>query len=167
MFVFKKADTVICIPVLKGKGAKLNHNDRFTISFPFLFVAGKSAGNILALTTSGLKMSPATYIKYPAVDAEDIELEVDARKLSSSSDHSAKEAAKTHKKTHSLGYFKRPGFLATKEHIELEPIPGPSESSSEVPRPCSSEINVPSDTPDGVELLATSYSAEEILDHKF
>jgi len=130
-------------------------------------INGKSAGNILALTTSGLKMSPATYTEYPAVDAEDIELEVDARKLSSSSDHSAKEAAKTHKKTHSLGYFKRPGFLATKEHIELEPIPGTSESSSEVPRPCSSEINVPSDTPDGVELLATSYSAEEILDHKF
>lgn len=119
------------------------------------------------MTTRGLKTSRATYTEYPVADTEDIELEVDSRKLSSSSDHSAKEAVKVHRKAHSVGYFKRHGLLSTKEHFELQPIPGTSESSSELPRPCSSEINIPSDETDGVELLATSYSADEVLDHKF
>ena len=106
-------------------------------------------------------------MEYPTVDTEDVELEVKSKKLSSSSDHSAKAAAKTHKKAHSLGYFKRAGFLSTKEQIELEPIPGGNESSSELPLFSASESGVASDKIDGVELLATSYSADEVLDHKF
>lgn len=101
-----------------------------------------NASKILALTTSGLETSRATDIEYPVVDTEDFEVEVETRKWSSTSDHSAKEASKAHKKSHSLGYFKRPGFLSTKDHMELEPIPGTSESSSELSRPCSSEMNV-------------------------
>ena len=135
------------------------------IVFYFLpFVA--NASKILALTTSGLETSRATDIEYPVVDTEDFEVEVETRKWSSTSDHSAKEASKAHKKSHSLGYFKRPGFLSTKDHMELEPIPGTSESSSELSRPCSSEMHVASDKIDGVELLATSFSAEGVLDNR-
>lgn len=131
------------------------------------YYTGKSAGNILALTTSGLKTSRVPDMEYPTVDTEGIELEDKSRKLISSADHSAKEAGKTHKKAHSLGYFKRAGFLSTKEQMELEPIPGGNESSSELPRLSASESGVASDEIDAVELLATSYSADEVLDHKF
>ena len=106
-------------------------------------------------------------MEYPIVDTEEVEIEIETRKWSSSSDQAANEARKSHKKSHSLGYFKRPGFLSTKDHMELEPIPGTSESSSDLPRPSSSEVNVPSDNTDGVELLATSVSAEGVLDHRF
>lgn len=103
-----------------------------------------------------------------AVDTEDIEVEIHSRKVSSSSDQSAKEASKSHKKVHSLGHFKLP-FLSTKEHdtnMELQAIDRTGTSSSDAPRVALSEINIPSDKPDGVELLATSVSAEEVLDHK-
>lgn len=126
-----------------------------------------STGKILALSTSGLKRSSHVSTEYPIVDTEEVEIEVETRKWSSSSDQAANEARKSHKKSHSLGYFKRPGFLSTKDHMELEPIPGTSESSSDLPRPCSSEINIPSDNTDGVEFLATSVSAEGVLDHRF
>ena len=131
-----------------------------------LFFLGNT-GKILALSTSGLKRSSHVSTEYPIVGTEEVEIEVETRKWSSSSDQAANEARKSHKKSRSLGYFKRPGFLSTKDHMELEPIPGTSESSSDLPRPCSSEINVPSDNTDGVEFLATSVSAEGVLDHRF
>ena len=107
-------------------------------------------------------------MEYPAVDTEDIEIEVESRKLISSSDHSTKEASKSHRKAQSLGYFKRSNFLTTREHLELEPIPGTSKSgSSELPRSIASESDVASDKIDGVELLVTSCSADDVLDHKF
>lgn len=126
-----------------------------------------TSGKILALSTSGMKVTRADSSEFPkdnAVDTEDIEVQVHSRKASSSSDQSAKEASKSHKKTHSLGHFKLP-FLSTKEHIELQPIHGSSANSSDSPRVVLSEINIPSDKPDGVELLATSFS-DEVLDHK-
>lgn len=120
------------------------------------------------MTTSGLKTSRPTFIEYPAIDTEDIEVEVESRKLSSSSHHSAKETSKSHRKVQSLGYFKRSNFPAAREHLELAPIPGRSASGlSELPRSVASESDVASDKIDGVELLATSYSADEVLDHKF
>ena len=124
-------------------------------------------GKILALSTSGMEVTRPNY-EFPtdnAVDTEDIEVEVHSRKASSSSDQSAKEANKSHKKTHSLGYFKLP-FLSTKEHIELQPIQGTRPNSSESPRVVLSEINVPSEKSEDVELLATSFS-DEAFDHKF
>ncbi|KAL9958856.1 hypothetical protein ACROYT_G035926 [Oculina patagonica] len=129
-----------------------------------------TSGKILALTTSGMKVTRAECTEFPtdtALDTEDIEVEVHSRKVSSSSDHSAKEASKSHKKAHSLGHFKLP-FMSTKEHttgIELQPMHEPSTNSSDTPRVVLSEINIPSDKPDGVELLATSFS-DEVLDHK-
>ena len=120
------------------------------------------------MSTSGLKTSRPTYIEHPAVDTEDIEIEVESRKLSSLSDHSAKEASKSHRKVQSLGFFKRSNFPNSREHLELAPIPGTSASGlSALPRSIASESDVASDKIDGVELLATSYSADEVLDHKF
>lgn len=124
------------------------------------------SGNVLALTTSGLKMS-ASYMEYPAVSTEDISLEGEAKKLNLSSHQTSKEAVKSHKKAHSTGYFKRPGFLSPKEQIELERIPGESESLSELLRPSASETVVPSDKIEGVELLSTSFSSYGVLEHKF
>ena len=125
-------------------------------------------GNIVALSTSGMKVTRSDYTEIPkdnAVDTEDIEVDFRSRIESSSSDQSAKEAAsKSHKKAHSLGYFKKT-FLSTKEHIELQPMHGTSTNSSDLPRVVLSEINVPSEKTDGIELLATSYS-EEVFDHK-
>ena len=121
-----------------------------------------SSENILALTTSGLKMSYATYMEYPAVSTEDISVEVEGRKLNSSSHQTAKAVIKSHKKSQSAGYFKRPGFLSTKEHIELEPIPNRSDTSSDVPRLVASESVLPSDKIDGVELLSTSFSEHKL-----
>ena len=98
-----------------------------------------------------------------AVDTDDIEVEVHSRKAGSS-DHSAKEANKSHKKAHSLGYFKLP-FLSTKEHIELQPIQGMRPNSSDSPRVVLSEINVPSEKSEDVELLETSFS-DGVFDQK-
>ncbi|XP_020610952.1 hyccin-like isoform X2 [Orbicella faveolata] len=124
-------------------------------------------GKILALSTSGMEVTRLNY-EFPkdnAVDMEDIEVEVHSRKASSSSDHSAKEASKSHKKANSLGHFKLP-FLSTKEHIELQPIQGSTRpNSSESPRVVLSEVNVPSEKSEDVELLATSFS-DEVFDHK-
>jgi len=125
-------------------------------------------GQILALSTSGMGVTRLNH-EFPkdnAVDTEDIEVEVHSRKASSSSDHSAKEANKSHKKAHSLGYFKLP-FLSTKaEHIELQPIQGSSKPNSDFPKVVLSEVNVPSEKSEDVELLATSFS-DEAFDHKF
>lgn len=118
--------------------------------------------NILALTTSGLKMPYATCMEYPAVSTEDISVQVEGRKPSPSSHQTAKEVIKSHKKSLSAGYFKRPGFLSTKEHIELEPIPSRSDSSSDIPRLVVSESVLPSDKVDGVELLSTSFSEHKL-----
>lgn len=124
-------------------------------------------GKILALSTSGMEVTRLTY-EFPkdnAVDTEDIEVEVHSRKASSSSDHSAKEASKSHKKANSLGHFKLP-FLSTKEHIELQPIQGSTRpNSSDSPRVVLSDVNVPSEKSEDVELLATSFS-DEVFDHK-
>lgn len=123
-------------------------------------------GKILALNTSGMEVTRLSY-EFPqdnALDTEDIEVEVHSRKASSSSDHSAKEANKSHKKTHSLGYFKLP-FLSTKEHIELQPIQGTRPNSTDSPRVVLSEVNVPSEKSEDVELPATSFS-DEVFDHK-
>ena len=123
-------------------------------------------GKILALSTSGLEVTRLNY-EFPkdnAVDTDDIEVEVHSRKASSSSDHSAKEGNKSHKKTHSLGHFKLP-FLSTKEHIELRPIQGTRPNSSDTPRVVLSEVSVPSDKTEDVELLPTSFS-DEVFDHK-
>ncbi|CAH3190050.1 unnamed protein product [Porites evermanni] len=79
-----------------------------------------NTGKILALSTSGLKRSSHVSMEYPIVDTEEVEIEVETRKWSSSSDQAANEARKSHKKSHSLGYFKRPGFLSTKDvYLEL------------------------------------------------
>ena len=124
-------------------------------------------GKILALNTSGMGVTRLNH-EFPkdnAVDTEDIEVEVHSRKASSSSDHSAKEANKSHKKAHSLGHFKLP-FLSTKEHIELQPIQGSTRPNSDSPRVVLSEVNVPSEKSEDVELLATSFS-DEAFDHKF
>ena len=123
-------------------------------------------GKIRALSTSGMKVARVDY-EFPednAVDTEDIEVEVHSRKASSSSDHSAKEANKSHKKAHSLGHFKLP-FLSAKEHIELHPIRGMRPNSSDSPRVVLSEINVPSEKDEDVKLLQTSLS-DEVFDHK-
>lgn len=120
-------------------------------------------GKILALSTSGMEVARLSY-EFPkdsAVDTEDIEVEVHSRKASSSSDHSAKEANKSHKKTHSLGYFKLP-FLSTKEHIELQPIQGTRPNSSDTPRVVLSEVNIPSDKTEDVELRTTSFSDDAV-----
>ena len=109
----------------------------------------------------------ASYMEYPAVSTEDISLEGEAKKLNLSSHQTSKEAVKSHKKAHSTGYFKRPGFLSPKEQIELERIPGESESLSELLRPSASETVVPSDKIEGVELLSTSFSSYGVLEHKF
>lgn len=130
-------------------------------------VAPVTPGKILALSTSGMEVARLSY-EFPkdnAVDTEDIEVEVHSRTASSSSDHSAKEANKSHKKTHSLGYFKLP-FLSTKEHIELQPIQGTRPNSSDTPRGVLSEVNIPSDKTEDVELLTTSFSDEAVFDHK-
>ena len=107
-------------------------------------------------------MPYATYMEYPAVSTEDISVEVEGRKPSPSSHQTAKEVIKSHKKSLSAGYFKRPGFLSTKEHIELEPIPSQSDSSSDIPRLVVSESVLPSDKIDGVELLSTSFSEHKL-----
>ena len=124
-------------------------------------------GKILALSTSGMEVTRLNY-EFPkdsAVDTEDIEVEVHSRKASSFSDHSAREANKLHKKTHSLGHFKIP-FLSTKtEHLELQPIQGTRPNSSDSPRVVLSEVNVPSEKSEDVELLVTSFS-DEVFDHK-
>lgn len=118
-------------------------------------------GKILALNTSGMEVTRRFKYEFPkddAVDTEDIEVEVHSRKASSSSDHS-------HKKAPSMGHFKLP-FLSTKEHIELQPIQGSTRpNSSESPRVVLSEVNVPSEKSEDVELLATSFS-DEVFDHK-
>ena len=107
-------------------------------------------------------MSYATCMEYPAVSTEDISVQVEGRKPSPSSHQTAKEVIKSHKKSLSAGYFKRPGFLSTKEHIELEPIPSQSDSSSDIPRLVVSESVLPSDKVDGVELLSTSFSEHKL-----
>lgn len=122
-------------------------------------------GNILALSTSGLsvtKCDGAVVLKgNEGVDAEGN----DSSKGRSSSDQSASQTTKSHKKAHSLGYLKLPGFKSTKEHIELQQTDGTSFSESL--RAVSSEINVPSEKPDGAEVLATSPSESNIFDHQF
>ena len=121
-------------------------------------------GNILALSTSGLsvtKCDGAVVLKgNEGVDAEGN----NSSKGSSSSDQSASQTTKSHKKAHSLGYLKLPGFKSTKEHIGLQQIDGTSFSESL--RAVSSEINVPSEKPDGAEVLATSPSESNIFDYR-
>ena len=124
-------------------------------------------GKILALSTSGMEVTRLNY-EFPkdsAVDTEDIEVDVHSRKASSSSDHSAKEANKSHKKTHSLGHFKLPFLSAKTEHLELQPIQGTRPNSSDSPRVVLSEVNVPSEKSEDVELPATSFS-DKVFDHK-
>lgn len=126
----------------------------------------------MALSTSGMKVTRLDDAVLPkenrGVDTEDIEVQIHSRKEISSSDQSGTQTTKSHKKAQSLGHFKLPGFLSTKEHIELQPIDGStSTSSSDAPRVVLSEINVPSEKPDGVEVLATSFSESDVFDHKF
>lgn len=122
---------------------------------------------ILALSTSGMNITSYGDTAFPkengGVDAEEIEVQINSRKGGSSSDQTASQTAKSHKKAHSLGHFKIPGFKSTKEHTELQHIH--ETVSFESPRAALSDINVPSEKPDSVEVLATSFSESDVFDH--